>query len=81
MPTLDSVEVCQGTVFSERQGEPGVNSANREERGTDHSGPSGVSDSGKRRELDRVESSNTGDTRACGVHLPPDHPCLSYIRG
>ena len=43
----------------------------------------------RRRELENEESSNTGEeegwlkelTRACGVHLPPDHPCLSYIRG
>ena len=75
-------------VTGERQGESGVNLANREECGTDLPGPPGVSNPSDG-ELKVEESSIAREeegwlkelTRACGVHLSPDHPCLEYIRG
>ena len=39
--------------------------------GLSRKGPDAGEEEGWLKELSRV----------CGVHLPPDHPCLEYIRG
>ena len=89
MPTLDSVEDCQSAVASERQGESELSSTNKGKCGPDQPESPGVSDSSKESGLASVESPDAGEeegwlkelSRVCGVHLPPDHPCLEYIRG
>ena len=78
----------QGTISCERQGELEVNPTNRAVLGSDQSGLSGVS--GTTIPVVCLEAINVvGEekldleelTRVCSARLPPDHPCLRYIKG
>ena len=83
-----SEESSHDTVSSESQGELGVKATSRKECGADHPEPSGASAPVVPVVLCE-DQETTGEeenwmvelARVCVAHLPPDHPCLGYIKG